>query len=104
MREHNQTDFKRKLIIRYQCSHNTNVNITKCMLLNHYFSTEQVVAAHIIGLKSLGALQLLGLNPVDDKYSDKNGILIHKAIEALYGSQEVVCIKFYEYIYYIIVV
>jgi hypothetical protein len=84
-----QVAFKKSLIDRFECYHPKNRNVTKCMVLNHFFSTEDVIAAHLIGLTNLDSLLPLNLNRAD-VWSERNGVLVHREIEKKYESQEIV--------------
>jgi len=86
-RDCNQRIFKEALRIRYGCNDPNNPDTTKCMILGFFFSTDQVVAAHLVSLKERHITPLLGFKNVWD---NRNGILVHKALEAHYGSLELV--------------
>jgi hypothetical protein len=93
-REYHAVAFKNSLISRYECSHPSNSSLTKCMILNHYFSTNEVVAAHILGLTNSFSFAAVGLNYETDVWSDRNGVLVYKDIEKKYESQDIVSLFF----------
>ena len=62
------------------------------MILDRYLSTNEVVASHIIGLTNRHCLALLNLDPENDLWSEKNGILMFAAFEKVYEAQDIVSI------------
>ena len=84
-REGNQIQFKEDLRTRYCCIHLTNPNLTKCMVLNHFFSSDVVTAGHLVSLTDRHIAPLLGFSSVWD---EKNGILVYKPLDVKYGSLE----------------
>ncbi len=62
------------------------------MVLNVYFESHMVVAAHIIGMTNRNCLALLNLDVDHDIWSDRNGLLIHEEFEKRFEAQEIVSI------------
>ena len=91
-RKFNEVEFKKSLITRYNCTNPNNPTLLKCMVLNHYFSADTVIAAHVIGLESRVTLSALNLSQ-RDLWSERNGLLIYKDIEEKLGAQDIVSIK-----------
>ena len=89
-RNHHQINFKEALRNRYRCKHATNPNVTRCMVLGDFLSTDVVIASHIIGLTNRLSLSALNLNPDNDIWSERNGLLVYKDIESKYESQDIV--------------
>lgn len=85
-RVHNQQMFKQNLRLRYNCIHDSNPNLTKCMVLGVYLSTDCVAAAHLVSLQDRRLVRLLGFSNIWD---GRNGILVHKCIDIKYGSLEI---------------
>lgn len=86
-REHHQYEFKQSLRKRFKCDKKPGK--TKCMILNVYFESKFVVAAHIIGMTNRDCLTLLSLDCYHDLWSDRNGLLIHEEFEKRFESQEI---------------
>jgi hypothetical protein len=75
----------------YQCENPLNRDLTKCMLLNTYFRTDEVTAAHIIGVNNRKILAMLDLHS-EDLWSWRNGLLLFGPIEKRFDDLEVVCL------------
>ena len=60
------------------------------MVLNYFFSTDDVVAAHLIGLTNMQSFAPLNLIAHRDLWNVKNGLLVYKDIEKKYESQDIV--------------
>lgn len=86
-RDKHKDIFKRSLSLRYQCHDPANANVTKCMILNHFFSTEQVTASHIVGLYERQICATLGFT---DVWDPRNGILLFHEIDKCFENMEVV--------------
>jgi hypothetical protein len=82
-----QCEFKERLRDRYDCRDPNNGNVTKCMLLNHFFSTQTVIASHIIGLNEKQMCSVFG---IDSIWDPRNGILLHSVIDKHFESMEIV--------------
>ena len=89
-REYHQEDFKKKLRDRYQCAHESNPDLTRCTILNSFFPTNQIIAAHLIGLTNRKCLSFLNLDAHNDLWNERNGLLIHAEFERRYEAQEIV--------------
>ena len=81
----NRRQFKEDLRTRYDCVHQSNPNLTKCMVLDHFFSSDHVTAGHLVSLTDRNIVHLLGFSNVWD---EKNGILVYKPLDVKYGSLE----------------
>lgn len=92
-RDAHQAEMKCKAIDRYHCA-GGNPNVTKCMILGCNFSTNEVVAGHIIGIDQKSSLEILNLT-AGDVWNPKNCVLWHNAIEAKYSSMEIVRFLFH---------
>ena len=89
-RRHHQNTFKETLRLRYACIDGENQGVTRCMVLDKFFSTNVVTASHIIGLTNRLSLTALNLNPDSDIWSDRNGLLLYQDFEYKYESQDIV--------------
>ncbi len=85
--------FKNSVRARYGCVHPDNPNVTKCMVLNHFLSTNIVSCGHILSLEQKPSLSVLGLVE-NDIWNARNGILWYADIEKKYSSQELVRLLF----------
>jgi len=75
------TDFKNNLITFYDCAHPTDLRQIKCMVLNQFFRKNTVIASHIWKFCTEGeGLTDFNLEPADLN-SNRNGLLMSKAIE-----------------------
>jgi hypothetical protein len=86
-RTFHQINFKKALRERYCYINEENPDVTRCMVLGVFFSSDVVIASHIIGLTNRISLSALNLN---DIWSDRNGLLIYKEFEKKYENQEIV--------------
>lgn len=86
-RNKHQKEFKEKLRLRYECCNPENPAVTKCMILNHFFSTQNVTASHIVGLHERQLCAVLGFT---DVWGDRNGILLYKEIGKHFEHMELV--------------
>jgi hypothetical protein len=59
-RIHNQQMFKQNLRSRYNCIHHSNPDLTKCMVLGVYLSTDCMAAVHLVPLQDRRLIPLLG--------------------------------------------
>jgi hypothetical protein len=84
-----QDEMKNNAIVLYNCTHATNTDITKCMVLGSYFSTNLVVGGHLISAEQKSSMELLGL-PAAQVWNARNCILWHNAFEKKFSSQELV--------------
>jgi hypothetical protein len=84
-----QSAMKEAMREKYLCKHPTNENLTKCLVLNTYFSTNEIANGHIVGIEEKNNLELLGLHK-DDLFNYRNGLLIHRVIEDAFTKNEVV--------------
>ena len=91
-RKFNEAELKKSLSTRYNCTNPNNPTLLKCMVLNHFFSADTVIAAHIIALESRATLSALSLSQ-RDLWSERNGILIYKDIEEKLGAQHIISIN-----------
>jgi hypothetical protein len=73
----------------YACTHPTNKDVTKCLVLGAYFSTRDVVNGHIVKVAEKIHLELIGLSQ-HDLFNYRNGILMHREIERVFTQNEVV--------------
>ena len=89
-RTYHESEFKKALRKRYCCISETNPDVTRCMVLDFFFSSDVVIASHIIGLTNRLSLSALNLNSSKDIWSDRNGLLIYKDFEKKYEHQEIV--------------
>jgi len=80
-----QQEFKQKLRMRYNCIHSSNPDVTKCMVLNHFFTTKDVTAGHLVSLNDRRITTLIGFSTVWD---ERNGILVYKPLDLRYRSME----------------
>lgn len=82
-----QTEFKNKLIIKYECGY-LNQHTIKCMVLNTYFYRGVVRASHIWKYCTNGT----GLSEFGLRYSDlhsyRNGLLLYTTIEQAFDRKE----------------
>ena len=88
-RAHHQVEFKDNLVLRYK-RQGAGLDKLTCMVLGVELPRDQIIAAHIIGIKERNILQLLGLGD-DFLWSDRNGILVFKELEDAKEKFEVVC-------------
>lgn len=88
-RDHHQADFKNRLRDRYHCANGLNPDVTRCTILNSFFQSNEVIAAHLIGLTNRQCLGYLNLNPNSGMWDDRNGLLIHVEFERRYEAQEI---------------
>lgn len=86
-RDKHQATFKGNLKMRYGCYDSRNPNVTKCMILNHFFPTDKVTASHIVGLAERQVCSTLGFNDVWDM---RNGILLFHEIDKRFEAMELV--------------
>jgi hypothetical protein len=82
-RIHNQEMFKQNLRTRYDCIQLSNPNVTKCMVLGMFLSTNLVAAAYLVSLKDREKVSFFGFSNIWD---GRNGILVYKCINDKYGS------------------
>ena len=89
-RERHHYDFKNALRTRYQCTDSSRPNVTKCMVLNFFFSTNDVIASHIVGLDDRRVCFSIG---IEDVWNPRNGLLLHRAIDKKFEAMELVRYK-----------
>ena len=83
----NQATFKEALRSRYNCINPSNPDTTKCMVLNAFFATNSVHAAHLVSISDRLVTKLLGFENVWDV---RNGLLLYGDIDTYYGNLELV--------------
>jgi hypothetical protein len=91
-------DFKNRLAREYERFVDSNPNVIKCMVLDHPFSADQVVAGHLISINQIAVWSALNLT-AEMVWDRRNGILHHNDIEKKYSSMEVVRMVFILYPY-----
>jgi hypothetical protein len=91
-REHHQAQIKSQMRVHYGCVHENNPYMTKCLVLNAFFSTEQVTFAHLVGVTEKNHLHMLGMNSTD-LWNPRNGLLVHRDIEHEFTKNNVVSKK-----------
>ena len=88
-REVHQVTFKAEMISLYDAADLNNPDVVKCMVLNRFFSKEQVKASHIISADSPTAMTLAGLS-YWDRYNARNGLLLYEPIDLAFKNLDVV--------------
>ena len=86
-RNRHQREFKEGLRDRYGCRDPNDGSVTRCMVLNYFFSTEIVKASHIIGLYEKQMCPVFG---IEDVWDPRNGMLLHSVIDKHFESMEIV--------------
>lgn len=82
-----QLEFKASLISFYECQHDSNPDLLKCMVSGDFFRRENVVASHVWKFCTHGAgLNEFGLE-IEDISNPQNGILICKEIEIAFDTK-----------------
>jgi hypothetical protein len=82
-----ETMFKERLIGRYS---RQNGEFVKCMILDQFFPEKDISATHIIGLKNPQSFMLVGLNYANDRYDERNGLLVFSDIARKYRQHFIV--------------
>ncbi len=88
-RNYHQSEMKSLARTMYDCTHPTDPNQTKCMLLGLYFPTHKIICSHIISLRNRNALARLGL-PDESIWDAKNGLLLFEPFESKFEGLEIV--------------
>ena len=91
-RDRHQLTFKESLKDRYECRNLVNKNVTKCMVLNHFFSSDTVKASDIIGLYEKKLCKVFG---IDSVWNPRNGILLHNSLGKHFERMEIVSLTTY---------
>lgn len=90
-REVHQAIFKAEMISLYDAANLSNPNVVKCMVLDRFFSKDQVKASHIIAADSATSMTLVGLS-YWDRYNARNGLLLYAPIDLAFENLDVVSI------------
>lgn len=88
-REGHQDKIKSEMRVHYDCCDASNPHVTRCLLLNKFFATNDVTYAHLVGVNEKKSLALLGMTN-EDLWNPRNGILIHNSIETQFTRNNVV--------------
>lgn len=87
----NQKEFKQTLISRYPvCCDPYHPTYLKCMVLGYFLPDKNVTATHIIGLTNHHCYPLLEMNYANDRYDERNGLLLYSDIASKYENQQIV--------------
>lgn len=81
--------FKNSLIEFYQCKHQTDNSLIKCMILDQFFARDSVIAGHIWKHETAGeGLEEFGLQ-CKDLHNPRNGILMCSGFEKAFDVKQV---------------